>query len=102
MTFLFKGCRLVVHVSHLVEREVSADGQAEGFYGVYLVPVVTPVPDLHHRLLNHVLGFRTVESDAERQSEELVLQRQHVGLETDFFHLSNNEDDSKKEKLQKN
>jgi hypothetical protein len=89
-------------MSHLVEREVSADGQAEGFYGVYLVPVVSPVPDLHHRLLYHVLGFRTVESDAERQSEELILQWQHVGLETDFFHLSNNKDDSKKEKLQKN
>ena len=102
MTFFFKRCGQVVHVSHLVEREVSADGQAEGFYGVYLVPVVTPVPDLHHRLLNDVLSFRTIESDAERQSEELILQRQHVGLETDSFHLSNYKDDSKKEKLQKN
>lgn len=89
-------------MSHLVEREISADGQAEGFYGVYLIPVVALVPDLHHRLLNDILGFRTVESDAERQPEELILQWQHVGLETDFFHLSNNKDDSKKEKLQKN
>ncbi len=89
-------------MAHLVEREVSADGQAEGFYGVYLIPTIALVPDLHHCLLYNVLGFRTVESDAERQPEELILQRQHVGLETDFFHLSNSNDDSKKEKLQKN
>ena len=101
MTFFFERCGQVVHVSHLVEREVSADGQAEGFYGVYLIPIVALVPDLHHRLLNDILGFRTVESDAERQPEELILQRQHVGLKTDFFHLSINNDVSKKNKLHK-
>lgn len=41
-----------------------------------------------------------IEGNAECQSEELVLQRQHIGLKTDIFHLSINTDDSKRRKLQ--
>ena len=83
---LFQTRILVFRLPHLVNGDVPADGEAEGFDGVYLFPAVSPVPDLNHRFLNYILCLRRVESDAEGQPIELILQRQDIIPETDFFH----------------
>ena len=64
---------LVFHLVHLVERQIAADGEAEGFDGFDLVPLVAPVSDLNHRFLYNILSLRRIESDAECQSVEFVL-----------------------------
>ena len=58
-----------------VEREVAADGEAEGFDVVDVVPVVAFVPNLDERILHDILGFGTVERDAQREAVKLILQR---------------------------
>ena len=80
--------RLIVHASHLVQRQVTTDGQTEGFYRVYLFPTVAFVPDLHHRFLHHILRLRRIHRDAERHSVEFILQRQDVGLEINHWQLA--------------
>ena len=83
----FERCVLAVGALHLVERHVAADGKAERLYAFQLAPLFATVPYFHHRLLHYVLGIGSVESDAQCQPEELVLQRQDVGAEeADFFH----------------
>ena len=77
---------LVLHLSHLVDGDIPADGEAEGFHGVEFFPSVPPVPDLDQRFLHNILCLHTVESDAEGQSEEFILQWQDIVPETDLFH----------------
>ena len=66
---------LVIHPLHLVECQIAADGQAEGFYRVDLIPLVSPVPDFDHRFLDNIFRLRRVESDAEGKPIKLVFQR---------------------------
>jgi hypothetical protein len=77
---------LVFRLFDLVERDIPADGETEGFDTVDLIPMVTFVPDLYHRFLHNILCLRSVESDTEGEPEEFILQWQHVVPETDFFH----------------
>ena len=66
---------LVLYPLDLVECQIAADGQAEGFYRVYIFPLVSPVPNLDHRFLNNIFRLRRVESDAEGKPIKLVFQR---------------------------
>ena len=77
---------MYVHPSCAVEGEISAYCETEGFDGFYLVPVLTSFPHLYQRLLHDVLGISIVESDALRQPEELVLQRQDIVAKAYFIH----------------
>ena len=83
---IFQTLVLVFCLSRFVDGDVAADGEAEGFDGFEFVPVVPSVPDLDHRLLYNILRLHTVESDAEGQSEEFILQWQDIVPETDLFH----------------
>ena len=82
----FQTLVLVFHLPHLVERDVSADGEAEGFYRFDVIPLLPLVPDLDHRLLDNVFRLRRVESDAESEPVELILEWQDIIPETDLFH----------------
>ena len=69
-------------MAQTVEGQVAANGQAEGFDGLYLFPVITPFPYFQHSVLNDILCISGIERDAECQPEEFILQRQYVVLET--------------------
>ena len=97
---LFQRIILIFHLLDAVEREVAGDGEAVSLDGVELLPSVAGIPDFNHGILHNVLRFLPVESNAKGQSEELVLQRQNIVLETDFFHPSIINDDSPAIKLQ--
>ena len=76
----------VLHLSNLIDGDVSADGEAEGFDGFEFVPAVPPVPDFDHCFLYNIFCLYTVESDAEGKPEEFILQWQDIVPETDLFH----------------
>ena len=58
-----------------VERQVSADGEAESLNVVDRVPLVAHVPSLDERFLHNILSLGVAQGDAQRQAVELVLQR---------------------------
>ena len=77
---------LLVGAFLLVECHVAANGEAEGFHRLQLVPPLAAVPHPHHRFLHNILGIGPVEGDAQCQPEEFVFQRQYIGAEAEFFH----------------
>ena len=62
---LFQALVLVLHLPHLVEREIAADGQTEGVDGFDRIPLVSSVPDFYQCFLYDILSLSWVEGDAE-------------------------------------
>jgi hypothetical protein len=71
----FQTLILVLQLAHPIKRQVSADGEAEGFYRFNVIPLLPAVPHLYHRVLYYILCLCRVEGDAEGKPVELVLQR---------------------------
>ena len=69
---------------HLVECEITADGESEAFHTLMKFIPLVPKPD--QCFLYDVLGLLSVASDAKGQSVELVFEWQNIVSETDFFH----------------